>query len=434
MRRRAVFFTVVTVCAVLAPVFAFADTAAQQAALQAQLDTLNQQIAANQTKLTQEQAQRQTYQNQVDILDSQIKEDQLEIQQRNLTIQQIQSGIADKQTGIKSLDSQVAAGQQSLAQILRETRQIDDVSFVQRMLQGSFSDFFNEISDFETIQQALGTSFTTMATQRADLAAREAALQDQQQEQQGLLQVQVLQQNSLKTTEAQKQALVTAARGQESTYQQLIATQQKTAAQIESALFTLRDTSSVSFGSMYGYAKEASAVTDVPPAFILGILSEESDLGQDVGNCTYQQAMNPTRDIPVFLKLMAQLGLDPNSEKVSCAPSYGYGGAMGPAQFIPSTWQLYQARIAKGAGQNPPNPWDPRTASFATAIYMSDLGADAGTAASERTAALKYFAGSHYTNPAYAFYGNDVMCLTNKVQQEINVLNGDANPGAPVSC
>jgi len=148
------------------------------------------------------------------------------------------------------------------------------------------------------------------------------------------------------------------------------------------------------------------------------------DLGQNIGSCTYQEAMNPTRDVPVFLSLMQQLGLDPDSEKVSCAPSYGWGGAMGPAQFIPSTWVLYQPRIASAAGQNPPNPWDPRTASFAAAIYMADLGADAGTPAAEREAALKYFAGSHWKNPAYAFYGNDVMNLTDKVQQEIDVISG----------
>jgi membrane-bound lytic murein transglycosylase B len=432
--RRAVLGFFVAVSMACAPLVSYADTASQQATLQAQLNALNEQIAENQAKLAQQEAQRQTYQNEVDILDSKIKEDQLEIQQRNLTITQLNDSIADKQAGIDSLDSQVAAGEASLAQILRRTREIDDIPFAERALQGSFSELFNDVSDFETIQRALGASFTQMATQRADLAARKQALQDQQQEQQNLLQAQVLQQNSLKATEQQKQDLVNAVKGQESIYQQLIANQQKTAAQIESALFTLRDTSSVSFGKMYDYAKEASGITGVPPAFILGILSEESDLGQNVGRCTYQQAMNPKRDVPVFLQLMDQLGLDPNAQKVSCAPSYGYGGAMGPAQFIPSTWQLYQARIAKASGQNPPNPWDPRTAVFATAIYMGDLGADAGTASAERTAALKYFAGSHWQNRSYAFYGNDVMCLTNQVQQEINVLEGNPNPGPQVSC
>ena len=143
-----------------------------------------------------------------------------------------------------------------------------------------------------------------------------------------------------------------------------------------------------------------------------------------MGKGTYLIDMNPTRDVPLFLQICAALGLDPNSMPVSKRQSYGWGGAMGPAQFIPSTWQLYADRIASATGQNPPNPWDPRTATFATAIYMADLGADAQTAAAERRAALKYLAGSHWQNSAYAFYGNAVMGYADEYQQDINVLSG----------
>src|ERR1700685_2979660 len=97
---------------------------------------------------------------------------------------------------------------------------------------------------------------------------------------------------------------------------------------------------------------------------------------------------------------------------------------MGPAQFIPSTWMLYQARIAQASGQNPPNPWDPRTATFATALYMSDLGADVQTPAAEREAALKYLAGSHWQGAAYAFYGEAVMNYTQQYEGQINQING----------
>jgi membrane-bound lytic murein transglycosylase B len=433
---RAVFFSVLA-CAALAPLFAYADTTSdQRAALEAQLVQVQAQIQQNQAQLAQEQTQRASYERDVSILDSQIQEAQLEIKQRDLTIQQLKDGIAQSETGIAGVDANVAAGEQSLAQILRETQQIDDTSLVQLFLDGngSLTDAFQDIDDFQTIQKSLGTAFTQMAAQRSDLAAREQSLQSQQQDQSDLLQAQVAQQNSLKVTEKQKQDLVDAAKGQESIYQQIIASKQETVTQIETALFNLRDTSAVSFGNMYSYAKEAYGATSVSPAFILGILSEESNLGQDDGSCTYQDAMNPTRDVPVFLTLMQQLGLDPDSEKVSCAPSYGWGGAMGPAQFIPSTWALYEDRIASASGQTPPNPWDPRTAAFATAIYMSDLGADAGTPAAEREAALKYFAGSHWQNPTYAFYGDDVMCLTEKVQGEIDVLNGTGSSGDVVDC
>jgi membrane-bound lytic murein transglycosylase B len=401
-------------------------TADQRAALQAQLAAVQAQIAQNQSKLATEQTQQKTLQNAVDTLNSQITEAQLEIKQRNLTIQEINDGISQDDAGIDNVNSNVSASQTALAQIMRDTQQLDDTPLVELALGGTLTQLFQDVDDFNTIKQATADAFTQMAAQKSDLATRESALQDQQQQQNQLLGLQITQQASLQSTQAQKQALIAQTKGQESAYQQLISDQQKSVAQIEAALFSLADANkSESFGDMYGYAKEASAATGVEPAFILAILTEESNLGQNVGNCTYENAMAPNRDIPDYLTIMSQLGLSPDSEKVSCAQSYGaYGGAMGPAQFIPSTWMIYQSRIASATGQNPPNPWDPRTATFATALYMSDLGADAGTPASEREAALKYLAGSHWQGAAYAFYGEAVMNYTAQYQSQINQING----------
>jgi peptidoglycan hydrolase CwlO-like protein len=425
MRARAPFFAL-SICAVFLALPVHADTADnQRAALQAQLDQINQEIKQNQAQLSLEQQERTSLERDVAILDSKIQEAQLEIKQRTLTIQQLNDNIAQKEQGIEGLDTQVAAGEASLAQILRETNQIDNTSLAEIALNGNLSEMFQEIDDFQMIQQALGSSFTIMAAQRSDLSARKQALEQQQQEAQDLLQIQVLQQKALKTTEQQKQDLVTAARGQESIYLQVIANKQKTAAQIQSALFALNGaTHSTSFGDMYSYAKEASALTNVRPAVILGILREESDLGQNVGTGNWMTDMSPANQ-PVFQQITAGLGLSPNTMPVSKRQSYGWGGAMGPAQFIPTTWQLYSDRIARAAGQTPPNPWDPRTATFATALLMMDNGADAQTPAAERLAALRYLAGwKNASNPAYAFYGNAVMSYAAEYQSDIDVLAG----------
>lgn len=422
MRRYAVLFA----CLSLIPCLASADTTAdQRAALQSQLNQIEADIQSTQTTLSQQQQQRQSLERDVSILDSKIKVAQLGIKQRDLTIQQLKDSIADKEQNISALDAKVDQGRDSIAQMLRETRAIDDMSLVEIALGGTLSDVVQEVDDFGTIQRALAVSFDEIATTRTDLSARKQALQDQQQEEQDLLQIQVLENNSLKQTEKDKQALVTAAKGQEARYQQIIAAKQETAAQIRAALFSLRDTSSVSFGDMYSYAKEASVKTGVRPAVILAILSEESNLGQNVGSGSWRVDMNPTRDAPVFQQICTELGLNPDSMPVSKKPWYGWGGAMGPAQFIPSTWVQYEDRISQMTGQNPPNPWDPRTATFATAILMMDNGADAQTRSAERLAALRYLAGwKNASKAAYAFYGNDVMDLADKFQSQIDILGG----------
>lgn len=421
--RLALFFTILSLSM---PLLAVADAVSdQKAALQAQLNQLNKEIVQTQSQLADQQKQRTSLERDVAILDSKIQEAQLEIKARDLTIKQITQGIGEKQLGISQVDDQVAAGEQSIAQMLRETHMSDDLSLAEIALNGSMTDVMRELDDFQSIQKSLAAAFDQMKSVRQDLNDRKTALEDQQQEEQDLRQIQVLQQQTLKQNEKDKQDLIKAAKGQESVYQKIIASKQKSADQIRAALFSLRDTKATSFGDMYSYAKEAGAKTGVRPALILGILAEESNLGQNVGSGNWKVDMNPTRDAPVFQEICAQLGLNPDTQPVSKKPWYGWGGAMGPAQFIPSTWKQYEDRISAMANEDPPNPWNPRTATFATAILMMDNGADAQTPAAERLAALRYLAGwNNASKSAYSFYGNDVMDLAAKFQSQIDILGG----------
>ncbi len=409
-----------------APLFVFAAlTPEERAALEQELAEVEREIAQNKSVLAGKQAERQSLERDVAILDSQVKEAQLEIRQRNLAIKRLTDGITDKEAAIKILDRKVAEGQTSVAQMIRRTREIDDTTLVELVLNGSLSDLFVEVDNFQTVQEALDTAFKEMAIARKDLADRKEALFTQQQEEEELRQLQVLQQKALQRTEDEKQDLVRRAKGEETVYQRTIAEQTKTANEIRARLFELRDSGAIPFGKAYEYAKEASEVTGVRPALILGVLAQESNLGENVGTGNWKTDMHPTRDVPVFKTLMEELGLDPDAQKVSKKPWYGWGGAMGPAQFIPSTWVMYKERIGELTGNKPPSPWDARTAIFASSLLMADNGADVGTRASERLAALRYFAGWGNANkPAYAFYGDGVMGLADKFQKEIDVLEG----------
>ena len=213
-------------------------------------------------------------------------------------------------------------------------------------------------------------------------------------------------------------------------------------AAIRAALFGLRDSAAIPFGTAYGYAKEASAKTGVRPALTLAVLRQETNLGENVGQClltnapnkgdgkgkntgrAFSKVMKPDRDVDPFIEITAELGINAFLQVVSCPQSTGYGGAMGPAQFIPSTWMLYKGRLASITGQSPPDPWSARTAIFATALLMEDNGANGGTRVAERTAALKYFAGGNWSNPRYASYGDGVMNYAEEYQADIDILEG----------
>lgn len=419
-----------------------AQTAEERAALQAQLDQIEKDIANNQGSLSVLQQQRTTLERDIKILDNKIKTAQLQIKQTDLSLKQIGSDIAQKKVGIAQVDANVAKGQRGLAEILRQTREIDETPIASVILSSqSISETFREIDNFQTLQASLKTAFEEMAALRTDLSERKAALEDKQEEQQTVRTAQVIAKQAVESDEKQKQNILTVTKGQEKTYQQLIADKQKQAAAIRAALFGLRDSGSIPFGTAYQYAKEAEAETGVAAALTLAILKQETNLGSNIGSCyvtnletgagkgkntgrAFSNVMKAPRDTVPFKEIADALGLDWSTEPVSCPQSIGYGGAMGAAQFIPSTWMLYKDRLSKLTGTAFPNPWNARTAIFATALLMKDNGAAGGTRSAERTAALKYFAGGNWAKASSAPYGDNVMSLRDDIQENIDVISG----------
>jgi len=450
MRR---FFFFIVLCMLGAvPGAAYAQTSMAQAVtnrqqeLQSQLNDLENQIAAQQQLLDTAQNQHQTLQTQINAFNAEIKKTQLQIQAINLTIKKLNGDIGVHNQTLSQLSAKLEAEKESLAQILRQTQMLDAYSFVSVALGSqNVSAFFSDLDAFTSIKSSLAASFSEIEQTSVSTEAEKETLETRLAEQQQLRQVAQAAKQSVQAQEAQKQQLLTQTKGIEANYQKIIATNRKTAAQIRTELFSLAGGGGqIPLPTAILLAKQAGAATGIRPAFILGILKQETNLGANVGQCLLTNTPNKgdgkgkntgtlirgvmkgTRDVDPFMALTAALGLDPFAMPVSCPQSTGYGGAMGPAQFIPSTWASYQTRIAKLAGHagSPANPWNTLDAFTAIALYMTDLGASAQTTAAERTAALRYFAGGYYRNPAFAFYGDNVLRFAADFQEDINQLAG----------
>jgi membrane-bound lytic murein transglycosylase B len=433
------------------------DVAAKRAALQAQLDQLNTEIAQTQNTLTGLHNQHSSLQNQINILNAQIKKAQLQLQATKLQISALQQNIVIHSNTINVLSGKLSSEQQTLGQILRHTDEIDHSSLVAVALSAKdVSSFFGDLDSFSLIKSELGTSYTQTTDTRTQKQNEKLALEDQQTQAQQLAREQALEEQQIKDSQAQKQQLLTQTKGQEATYQSIYNIQKQTIAQIRAALFALAGGSgSISLPNAIALAKQAGAAVGVRPALILGILKQETNIGQNLGVGVWSVDMSPTRDVPVFKVIMANLGLDPNSVKISRAQSGGWGGAMGPGQFIPSTWACYggyvnattgscgkgtdgtyagpwsysasKDRVARLAGHpgTPSNPYNNLDAFTATAMLMADNGATSQTPAAERLATLRYYAGwGGASNPAYAFYGDGVMGFAAQFQSDIDTLSG----------
>ena len=424
---------------------AFGQTADEvnrrKAALEIELQTVEKQIA-EQTKLLQTtQQEKASLQRDLNILSAQISRAKLIIKQHQIEIEQLGGDIEKKTGTITQLTGKIEASRASLAELLRKRRDAEEVTVVELLLEpDSLANLTNTVAAYQYLEDAIHQAFATIRSTKAETEGAKVALEDRQQAEIDTRQAIEAEKRLIEKKEGDKKQLLTITKNQEVNYKNLLAERQKHAAQIRAALFALRDTAAIPFGEALAYATKASQKTSVRPALILAILTQESNLGENQGSCIlsslqtgdgvgkntgtpFEKVMKAPRDTVPFLDITKRLGLDPDKMPVSKKPWYGYGGAMGPAQFIPSTWILYEERIAAATSHNPPNPWDPGDAFMAAALLLDDNGAGKGTYAAERLAALRYLAGwANAGKKAYAFYGDDVMELAEKYQKQIDIL------------
>ena len=399
----------------------------RRAELEGQLAELQKEIDAQQQILQNKQRESVSLERDIAILNAKIDSAKLSIKARALVIENLNQDIGNKEKTIDGLSSKIARELASLADLLRKTRELDNFSIAEFALSGSdLSAFFEDLDAFQTIKASLAQSFDELRSTKITTEEEKGSLESKVKEENDLKKIQELEKKRIEQQEAEKKDILKISRGVESVYQKIIKDKEKSAAQIRAELFALRGSAAIPFEKAYEYATLVSQKTGVRAALILGIIAEESNLGENVGTGNWKVDMKAPRDTVPFLDITSRLGLNPDAMPVSKKPWYGYGGAMGPAQFIPSTWILYEDRIATATGHNPPNPWLPEDAFMATGLLMADNGADKKTYAAERLAALRYLAGwTNANKSAYAFYGNDVMDLAAKYQRQIDILNAN---------
>lgn len=371
----------------------------------------------------------------ISLLDTKIKKSKLEIKARTIAIKQLEEGIYKKNVTIGNLDTKTQEQRESLAELLRQTSELDEINLFELMLgYDKMSDFFIDTDSIVALQDSVQKSIDEIKINIATTEKEKDSLVDKKTEELQLKTFQEMEKKKIEVAEAEKSKLLKATKGQEAQYKKLADAKKKDAASIRSQLFFLTGSPSIPFEKAVEFANFASSATGIRPAFLLGVITEESNLGKNVGTGSMEVDMagpKCTKLREAFIRVTSELGLDPNKMPVSKKAWYGScGGAMGPAQFMSTTWEGYKKRIAAVTGNNPPNPWNPQDAFVASALYLTDAGAKSGNKESERIAALKYLAGSNWNKSAYRFYGDDVMEFAAKYQDQINIIKGMSATGS----
>ncbi|MFA6177437.1 MAG: lytic murein transglycosylase [Candidatus Paceibacterota bacterium] len=400
------------------------------------------QIEAELANLINKQKEQQkatgTLKGDVAFLTAEINALKTKIKARALAITKLKIDIKEKVSTINSLSSKIAREHASLSQLLRNTDEFDSQnSLIFLLSDNSISDFYSDLESYNSIKKAVKDSVDIINGVKTQTEVEKQSLEKKQDAETDAKAELESAQKSTSKAEADKKQLLAISKDKEAAYQKLAAQKKAQADKIRAALFPLAGISTkIDFGTALGYANEVKNATGVDPAFLLAILTQESNLGANVGQCyltnpdtgagvgkntgtPFSNVMKPTRDVQPFLDITSALGLNAFQTAVSCpiAGVAGYGGAMGPAQFIPSTWKLFATRLKNTLGHFA-NPWSPRDSFMASGMYLTDLGAVGTSASAQNKAACKYYG----SGGATCSYSRSVAKLKATIQANIDLL------------
>ena len=428
-----------------APTRAQAITPEQRAALEAQLAQVQAEEAQAQSALSAAASKSSSLQNAIATIQAKIKVEELDVKAKQLLLQTLGQNISSRQAEIEADTAAIAQNQQAISSMFRQMQQSDAVPLVEVLFQNqTLSGFFKDAVALSSLQQDISVLSQQLAAAQASSTAAKTILVSKQNATNDAVYALQQEQRKLDQSKAVQKKLLSISKNSEASYTTLVNQKKRQIAAINAKLFALAGGSNpIPFGNAYHYALAAQKSTGVDPSFLLAIMTQESNLGYNQGNCyltnegtgagvsvktgvAFSKVMSPA-DIPNFLKITSALYIDPLHTVVSCPQQIGWGGAMGPAQFIPNTWMLLNKRVGQALGiTGMSNPWDPQQAFVASALFLSDLGASGGGYTAERNAACRYFSGSSCSISSFvASYGNSVMALAAKIQStEINPLQG----------
>lgn len=411
---------------------ALSDTRAE---LEQELQNIEAQIKQLENELKTTTTQKKQLQAKI----NQLKKEQsvlvLKIKSTNLTIKKIETNITVTEAAIKTTTQRISSDRVHLATLLRSLREQSDTGFLLPLLEpGGLSQTLDKIQSYETLSINILAILQDLQGAKRDLDKKHLELGEAEEDAKTMLSIQTIQQQALRSKLGEETSLLENTKGQEANYQALISNQKKIAAQIRSRIYELFEADrAVTFGQAVEIAQMVEKLTGVRAAFLLAILTQESNLGKNVGSCnragdppekSWRVVMKPERDQEPFKTVTEELGLNIDTTPVSCpmkdkkGKQIGWGGAMGPAQFIPSTWMGYRSKITALTGKSVANPWDIRDAFLAAGLKLGSQGAT--NVSGEWKAAMLYFSGS--TNLRYRFYGDNVVATANKYQTDIESL------------
>lgn len=417
VRKISVFLGVFLILAVFSvfklPALAEELSAEKRTELERQLRQLEEEASTLDNHLRQVGQEKRTLANETEVVNSEIKRRELEIKKFDVAIRKTALEIKRKSERVTLLSQKIGKNRKALASSLLILYTYGQDSTVSVLLKNqNLSDFFGALHSIEKVQSNIEDSLGEFKEERTLVEKEKAELEEFEEEQQDLKALQEVERRLLAQKKKEKDELLRLTKGKEALFQQLLSSKKRDIETLKTQLFYLEKTG-ITAEDAIRFADLAAKRAGIRTAFLLallevetgkqfedGVISVGTNLGtgnwkRDSYDCYVNLRRRGTAEAEknAFFKITSGLGLDPDKMPVSRKPNYGCGGAMGPAQFIPTTWLRFSSKVAELTGHNPPNPWNVEDAFTASAVFLAEAGATAKTTAGETRAAKTYISG-----------------------------------------
>jgi peptidoglycan hydrolase CwlO-like protein len=317
-------------------------------------------------------------------------------------LNQTATEISRKEAEIANMNDQIILYKKMLTAHMQELYFSDSSDEMLRLTlnDGSLYDIFSIEEQHLSVKEKIMAMMQEITSSQNKLAQIKDELADKKEEHEKILQQKKIEQNEIASDIQESQATI---------------------AELQNKLDNLRSALSSFLGKSYD-AKDvddavrfASKATGIRKEYLQAELIVETGYGTFTGGCTYKNIRMKKADVNEFLKLAKELekayGSDYKNKKLSCSPKWGgYGGAMGVAQFMPTTWIGYKDKISSRTGHNPPDPWNLTDGIVGMAVKLANAGATSKKG--EFEASKRYYCGG----PGSAFWNNKCNDYAKKVQ------------------
>lgn len=395
---------------------------------QDQLNSVQKQINNFQEKTDILDQRTDTIQDMISRLDEDIKFAEAAVQKTEEDLAEVEGKLNDKNHEITLKEDDIDKRKIFLEEYMRKLNLLDKKSILEVMLEkNSLTDYFQEAENIVAFEQRLQELLAELNTERKGLLTEKEEIEEAKIERLSLFSMRESQRAELDKDKKDREDLLAETKGEQTRIQDLINKGSQVASRLSTEITALQSCGTkIDFGQALDDAKAVSQLTGVRAAFLLGVLKIESNMGNNVGGGTYKNDMNPAQ-WDRFKSICTQLGYNPNDRPVSRKPCYrdssgncgGWGGAMGPAQFMPSTWMGYKDQVAQVTGHNPPDPWNLRDALTAMGLKLAKVdGVTRHERSAEHKAASIYLAGGNWAR--FSWYGDRVMKFADSYKDQIN--------------